>query len=41
MVAGALALSVVTLAASRRSRRAVRRRGPAAEGEPTVADTTA
>ncbi|MFL6053705.1 MAG: MFS transporter [Actinoallomurus sp.] len=41
VVAGALALSLVSLAASRRSRRAVRRRGPAAEGEPTVADTTA
>ncbi|MCO5993132.1 MFS transporter [Actinoallomurus rhizosphaericola] len=41
VVAGALALSLVTLAAPRRSRRAVRRRERAAEGEPSVADTTA
>jgi MFS family permease len=41
LVAGALALSLVALAASPRSRRAVRRRERAAEGEPTVADTTA
>ncbi|GAA0368256.1 MFS transporter [Actinoallomurus spadix] len=41
VVAGALALSLVTLAAPRRHRRAVRRRERAAEGEPSVADTTA
>ncbi|GAA4609235.1 MFS transporter [Actinoallomurus liliacearum] len=41
VVAGALALSLVTLAAPRRSRRAVRRRERAAESEPSVADTTA
>ncbi|MEV0403392.1 MFS transporter [Actinoallomurus sp. NPDC050550] len=40
-VAGALALSLLTLASRSRSRRAVRRRERAAEGEPSVADTTA
>ncbi|WP_345437183.1 MFS transporter [Actinoallomurus vinaceus] len=40
-VAGALALSLVTLASRRSGRRAVRRRERAAEGEPSVADTTA
>jgi MFS family permease len=39
-VAGALALSLAALASPRRSRRAVRRRKRAAEGEPSVADTT-